>query len=704
MSEPEDRHHKLGELLVAAGLVPEDRLSEGLEYARRNSLPLGRVLITLKLLREEDLESVLHSQALMKMDRLPARLAVKAIAMASSTNTSIDRALQKLGWFSEKYVEGETISIAVAREQLSNCESSFGTDHPETAAYCLKLAELLTENSKYLDAELLYNRASKIVEECFGQQSVEMAQLLSKMGAHYFAQDLFDEAEKCYWQAYEFLLTLMGDRHLSVAQCLEDLAELYDVQSEYLQAERLYLSSIGIKEKLLEADDPELLSSLRKLVLICRQSEYGPEEKQTGELLVDAGMVDQSKVEEALQLSRKYNVPLGRALITLKQLNQEDLQRALHAQMLMKDGCIPGYVVVRALKAACRMNMNVDEALKKIGWRRELPADQRHLDLLLRCSDELIKLEQKLTPEHPDVGKKCIELADLYAGGNNLREAEILLKRALNIYLDHYGEEDLSTAATMCNLAQIHCRQSRWEEANHLMERTVNQARKRSPKGSHELADYLEKQARILNAAGKTKEALLKLTELLALGRKLEKGDTAYVSQLLELQGDIYLNQNQPEQATSAYKESLAIREKVLVLAGSSPQITGLLSKLGEVAAKEGKHEEALQYYQRGLEMNRKALGGSHPLLALSELSVANCYADMKDHAKARQHFDEALKIMERSVGENHDGTATVLEQYANYLKSAGEDSEAAEMMRRASTVRANPDARRTAMNLKAVL
>ncbi|MBX9685544.1 MAG: hypothetical protein K2X27_02510 [Candidatus Obscuribacterales bacterium] len=83
MSQAEEKPKKLGELLLGAGLLPQESLNEGIAYAQEHSMPLGRVLITLKLLRQEDLESVLHSQALMKMDRLPARLAVKAIATAA---------------------------------------------------------------------------------------------------------------------------------------------------------------------------------------------------------------------------------------------------------------------------------------------------------------------------------------------------------------------------------------------------------------------------------------------------------------------------------------------------------------------------------------------------------------------------------------------------------------------------------------------
>ncbi len=699
MSELDDKPRKLGELLVGAGLVPAERLNEGLDYARRHSLPLGRVLITLKLLREEDLESVLHSQALMKMDRLPARLAVKAISLASSSHISIDKALKKIGWFSEKYVEGEAISIAVAREQLHNCESSFGHDHPETAAACLKLAELLTANRKFLDAELLYNRAHQVVEECFGAQSLEMANLLSQIGEHYFAQDRFAEAEKNYWQVYEIKLSLLGERNLAVAKCLEDLAELYDVQSEFLQAERLYLSSIGIKEKLLEADDPEMLSSLRKLVLICRQSEHGPESRPTGELLVESGIVQQQQIDEGLKVAEKYSIPIGRALINLKQLNEEDLQRAMHTQLLMKDGGIPGYIVIRALKTACRMNRSLADALKLLGWRREHPADQRHLELLLRCSDELIKLEQELTPEHVDVAKKCIELADLYAGANNLREAEILLKRALNIFMDRVGEDEIDTASALCNLAQVHCRQHRFEEANHLMERAINLARKRNTKGSHELADYLEKQSRILLAAGQKKESLSKASELLTLAKKLEKGDTAYISQILELQGDIHMMLDQSAPAIKAYLQSLTIREKVLT--GGNPQVTGLLNKIGQMELAEKRPKEALPHFQKALDLSRKLFGDNHPMTAFAEINTANCYVQLKDPKKAKVSFERAVKAMEDSAEVNQKDMSSVLEQYANFLRNNGLDTEAKHVEDRISKLRGATDLRQTAVHLK---
>lgn len=693
----DEKPKKLGELLVESGLVAADKLPEGLEYAKRHSLPLGRVLITLKLLREVDLESALHSQALMKMDRLPARLAVRAITLAHTNNLSIDRALKKLGWFPDKYIEGEAMQVAVAREHLQNSESAFGKEHPESAAARIRLAEALTDNRKYAEAESLYQTASKIVDECFGHQSLEMANLLGQMAGHYFVQDKFDEAERLYWQSYELKHSLLGDKDLRVAECLEDLAELYDVQSEYLQAERLYLSSIGIKEKLLAADDPEMIQSLRKLVLICRQSEHGPENRQTGDLLMDAGMVNQKKIEEGLELARKYSIPLGRALISIKQLSQEDLQRVMHAQLLMKDGGVPGYIVVRALKASCKLHVSVGDALKKIGWRREHPADQRQLELLLRCSDELIKLEQELTPEHEQVASKCIELADLYAGANNLREAEMLLGRALKIY-EKFDNSENGTLQTLSALARVHALQGRWAESQGLIDRAIALAKQSGSKPTVKLAELLESQVRILHASGESKEALEKVAQLVELRKKVDGSESANVSGLMELQADIEVSQNNMLEAEKLYAKSLAIKEKVLV--GGNPQVTGLLSKLGELQLKKNDFKSALEHFQKALEMN-KNLWGQSPVVAFSELSLARCYEAMKDNAKAKDAFARAISIMEASAGPNHEDTARVLEQYVQFLKNQGQMEDAEKIVKRIDEIREQSELRHTAMQLR---
>ena len=237
MSDSGNEAKKLGELLVESGLIPADKLPEGLEYARANKLPLGRVLLTWHLLKKEDLESALHSQALIKVDRLPASVAAKAIALSSRENIAIDRALRRLGWRPDRYIQGEPYLMAVAREEVNTARGAFGDAHPETASALLKFAGACAEQEKFEEAESAYSETVKIVEQCFGNQSPEMAAVLPRLAELYFGQDRFKEAEEYFWRTYEIKQALFGDDALEVAECLESLAELYVVQSVYLHAE-----------------------------------------------------------------------------------------------------------------------------------------------------------------------------------------------------------------------------------------------------------------------------------------------------------------------------------------------------------------------------------------------------------------------------------------------------------------------------------
>ena len=153
--------------------------------------------------------------------------------------------------------------------------------------------------------------------------------------------------------------------------------------------------------------------------------------------------------------------------------------------------------------------------------------------------------------------------------------------------------------------------------------------------------------------------------------------------------------------AAESYAQSLILRRKTEE--GGSPPITGLLNKLGEAEMKQGKSEAALQHFKEGQSATSKLLGDHHPLMALAELNIANCLAVMKNHEEARNSYQKALKIMEHTAGENHEGTASVLEEYSSYLKTCGQDEEAREIDKRIASIRENPDSRHTAINLKAV-
>lgn len=69
-----------------------------------------------------------------------------------------------------------------------------------------------------------------------------------------------------------------------------------------------------------------------------------------GELLVDAGIVSSADLTEAIQVSRRLGVPIGRVLLSSGILSQALLEAALEAQPLVNDGTLERARISDALK------------------------------------------------------------------------------------------------------------------------------------------------------------------------------------------------------------------------------------------------------------------------------------------------------------------------------------------------------------------
>lgn len=699
MSESTEDKKKLGELLVASGLVSAEKLPESLEYAKEHRMPLGRVLIQWRLLKEADLESALHSQALMKIDRLPTSLAVKAITLSAQDNLSIESALKRLGWQVDRVPGAEAHEVSLAKEKLATAGSAFGSRHPETALAAANLADVLVRHEEYAEAEKFYTQAMTVVEACFGKSSKEMSALLPRVAELYCVQDRFAEAEETLWKNYEIKEALLGSEHLEVARCLEDLAELYDAQSEYLQAERFYLSSIGIKDKHLDEEDPELLNSLKKLIFVSKQRERQPLSKATGELLVDAGMLKQDKLEEALGLAREYHLPLGRALINMQALSDGDLQKVLQAQVMIKDGTLPAYLVIRSLKIACKYGISIEQALKNIGWKKENSAEHKQLERLLKASDMLVTSEKTAGADHPDVAIACVDLADLYAGAGNLKEAEALIKRAQAIFEQHHGKDHLTTAGALFNLAEVYLRQGKFADAEELLVRVLAIRSAQLGDRHNETAEAYELLGKLKMALKDHEAAIKSLETALAIKQKLLGIDQPQIAALIETIGDAKLAAGNFEAAFASYQKALTIREKSL--SSGNPQVTGLLNKMGALYVSKEEPATALKYFERAEELTETMFGAAHPLVALALMNLAECTAKMANYQKATEYYKRAIQVMESVAGPDHEETATVLERYSEFLKRTGMHEEAAKVDKRVGSIRSSLGSRRTVVALK---
>lgn len=122
-----------------------------------------------------------------------------------------------------------------------------------------------------------------------------------------------------------------------------------------------------------------------------------------GELLVSARLLDTSDVIEAIQVSHRLQIPVGRVLIMAGTVSEQLLQAALQAQIVINEGLISVEVAGDALRIVARDHRTLQQALQQLNvpnYQQELSnslvdllldsniVSQEQLELAMRTSNE----------------------------------------------------------------------------------------------------------------------------------------------------------------------------------------------------------------------------------------------------------------------------------------------------------------------------
>ena len=55
--------------------------------------------------------------------------------------------------------------------------------------------------------------------------------------------------------------------------------------------------------------------------------------KRLGQMFIDAGMIDNAKLQDALSYKKEHNVYIGKALISLKMVSEDDVIKMVSEQL-----------------------------------------------------------------------------------------------------------------------------------------------------------------------------------------------------------------------------------------------------------------------------------------------------------------------------------------------------------------------------------
>jgi len=146
------------------------------------------------------------------------------------------------------------------------------------------------------------------------------------------------------------------------------------------------------------------------------------------------------------------------------------------------------------------------------------------------------------------------------------------------------------------------------------------------------------------------------------------------------------VSKTSPAEAESLYKEAAELHEAK----AHDESATTAWNNLGTLCAEQGRHAEALAYYEKALEVREKI--PSTRLARIGSLlnNIANCHRRMGNYAKAHELLDRAIQLLTLESQAGVSGLASAYGTRGLVLRDEGRDAEAVELFERSYAERKN--------------
>ena len=414
----------------------------------------------------------------------------------------------------------------------------------------------------------LYSKSSSLLRNDSGRDPPELGSVFINQADLLAAAGEFERAGELYSAAMEVARANHGTTGVEWAKCLRGVGRVRRLQGRFQEAEQLIREVLQTFETTLGPDSPETAAIL---------NDYG------------AVLVDREKFGEAKAV-------LERALgIWGKSSTREDENIA---------------AVRNNLAAVYSETGNYDLA------------EQLYLAALAQ-------LENKLGPEHPDLGQPLLNLAVTYR--------------------------------------KLHRPEEAWEAANRA-KRLMNESRRPD---DPRMIRLLGTMGDLAADSGSEEAALVSYGKALDLAERVLGDSHPEVATLLNNIA-IVLRRNERYLEAEAYlRRSLAIRDASL--GKGSVKAAGALQNLAVVLENEGRREEAEQLLLRSVRDLEAALGPKHAAVAEGLLSLAILYWNAQDLARAKPLFERALRMQELTLGGDHPDLIVPLDALGHIARDRGQ-------------------------------
>ncbi len=385
---------RIGELLVAAGVIRQEVLMEALQIAKKSSTPVGRVLLTIGELSERDLLAAIEIQSMLRENLISNEFGVRALSVCITGKLPLEEAFRRLGFkppaerevvatgeLGEILISAGIITQPVLEECLRQSE-----DNNLPLGRCLVLARAVSSNllTSALTAQVLVRDGKITYEQAVAglaaayrkQQTIE--QSLSETGAMRVVQD-----EKSI--KVGDLLTKAGllSESDKVSAIERGLVENVPVGQIFVQLGLISPSMLEETLKLQRLISEGQLSVLQAAEILRQANARGvPVEVITNErnhktqeaeqinnlmtLIKKAELIAPTEMQRAEILARDLKMSLGEIFISKDMISSKLVEATTQAKKLMDDGIVTEKHAIKVLSYCKKSGAPFSDALKTV--------------------------------------------------------------------------------------------------------------------------------------------------------------------------------------------------------------------------------------------------------------------------------------------------------------------------------------------------
>ena len=267
------------------------------------------------------------------------------------------------------------------------------------------------------------------------------------------------------------------------------------------------------------------------------------------------------------------------------------------------------------------------------------------------------------------------ELAQLLQRTNRLGEAELLMRRALEIHQAALGEQHPNVAACLSNLASLLHDTNRFGEAEPLMRRALEIDAAAFGKQHPTVAIRLNNLAILLKDTNRIEEAEPLMRRALEIDEVASGGQHPTVGTCFNNLATLLQVANRPEEAEPLMRRALEIAESAF--GEQHPAVATCFNNLATLLHDTGRIEEAESLMRRALEIAEMAFGEQHTNVATHMYNLAVLLLPTHRIEEAEPLMGRSREILDtfrRQTGHEHPQFQWVNESYQALQRAMGSD------------------------------